>query len=195
MIKSVVSKPQTKELFCQQYWKKRMQTVRSKNNHNMPSLFDYNDYNLMVLGINSSKPQKSLENLDLSFKLSEPSKEKHICWRGITNPSYLYSKSFELTNYFNKCKNVQPGEILYMKEFPYVTPSCDYAKSYISNLAKDYDNILFEIEVPEGTLFLNNGDRNVLQRCSKFLCTDTKRVKDNDKIYQHIKLTLLPRDV
>lgn len=195
MLKSIVPKPQNKELFCQQYWRKRMQTVNSKNNYNMPSLFDYHDYNLLVLGVNSSKTQNLLGILDLSFKLFKPSKEKYIFWRGITNPFYMYSKSSKLTDYFNKSKNIQPGEILYMKEFPYVSSSCDYAKSHISNLSKNYINILFEIEIPKGTVFLNNGDRNILQRCSKFLCTDTKRVKDNNKIYQHIKLKLLSRDV
>jgi len=82
-----------------------------------------------------------------------------------------------------------------MKEFSYVSYNCNDAKSYISNLAKDYVNILFEIEVPKGTRFFNNGCRSVLQRCSKFLCTDTQRIKDGKKTYQHIKLTLLPHDI
>lgn len=53
-----------------------MQTVNSKNNYNMPSLFDYHDYNLLVLGVNSSKTQNLLGILDLSFKLFKPSKER-----------------------------------------------------------------------------------------------------------------------
>lgn len=197
MIKLTTPNLQTKELFCHKYWQNISQKVaHNKNNYFEPGLFDYNTFNLNVLGINPFKCKKLLGRLDLSFKQFKPTKEKITVWRGITNPSSFYQDIPELFDYFNKCRNIRPGEIIYMREFPYTSCSCDYAKSFISNLSKDFVNLLFEIEIPKGTRLLYDGDRNVLQRCSKYLCTDNKMINDNKKgIYQHIKLTLLPRDV
>lgn len=133
--------------------------------------------------------------MDLSFKLLEPCRKKCIMWRGVTNPSFLYPDILEIANYFNKCKNIKPGQILYTKEFAYTSYDSNYAKSFISKLSKDFENILFEIEIPKGAKFLNEGDINILQRCSKFLCRKTQRVKDGEKTFQHIQLTMLPRDI
>lgn len=194
MIKSIPAPPQTKELFCHKYWRQMKKRATSNPDENRVGLFDYSDFNLVTLGINSDKPSKPLRDLDLSFRMFEPSKKAYVTWRGVSDPSCLYADNKTLVNYFNKCKNVQVGETLCMKEFPYVSASPHYAKSFISNNAKDYVNILFEIEIPKGTRFYNNCDRNVLQRSSRFMCTDTKRVQDKDSTYQHIKLTLLPRE-
>ena len=181
------------DFFCQKYWHAiKKQVSSNKQHYEKPSLFDYNAYNYALLSIKESdKELVKLGDLDLSFKLFEPSKKKYVMWRGVTN---LYcQKNRILKDYFNKCKNIKPGEILYLKEFPYVSCERDFAKSYILNL-KDNENILFEIKIPKGTRFLNNGFRSVLPRCSKFLCTDTRKIKEKETTYQHIKLTLLPKD-
>lgn len=194
MIKSIIPKASKQELFCQKYWQKMGVRLNSeKNRYCSPCLFDYSNYNYYVLGISPCKP-KLLWDLDASFKASKLSKERIIVWRGITNPSYLYPDNSQIGNYFDKCKNIKPGEILYMKEFPYITNSKNYAMSFISNFYKT-TNLLFEIEIPKGTPLPFDINRTVLQRCSKFVCTDTQRVKDNGITYQHIKLTLLPRDI
>lgn len=197
-MKPITPKTQTQELFCQQYWRKvKNKALLPKTQWEKPHLFDYHDCNYDILNLNPSRPRdkKLLGNLDLSFKFFEPSKEKYTTWRGVTNPLARYEYEPELNNYFEKCKNIKPGEILYMKEFPYVSIDCDYAKTYINPYAKDHEHILFEIEIPEGTCFLDGMYRSVLQRCSKFLCTGTEKAKDGDRNFQHIKLTLLPRDV
>lgn len=196
-MKPIMLRTNPRELFCQKYWQTiKRQTRIQKQEYQKPDLFDYNTYNYILLGINKpNKKQIKLCDLDLSFKLLEPSKKKYTLWRGITDPSFYFENAPILKKYFNKCKNIQPGEILYMKELPYLSNDCNHAKSYISNLAKDYVNILFEIEIPKGTCFFNNGCRSVLRRCSKFLCTDTQRIKDKEKTYQHIKLTLLPQNI
>lgn len=198
MINRMTPKAQNQELFCQKYWRKmKNKALLSKIGRQEPHLFDYHDCNYNILNINTSKTtdNKSLGNLDLAFKFFEPSKEKYTTWRGVTNPLYYKKDLTQLNNYFEKCKNIKLGEILYMNEFPYVSMDYKYAMAYISNAAKDYEHILFEIEIPEGTCFLNDICRNVLQRCSKFLCTGTEKVQDGEKTFQHIKLTLLPRDV
>lgn len=194
MLKTIMPKLPEQELFCQKYWQKMRSMVNSdKNCYCRTSLFSYSSHNYNVLGINPHKPQ-FLRDLDLSFKVSKLNKEKFIAWRGITASSYFYPNATGIANYFNKCKNIQPGEVFYMKEFPYITVQEDYAKSFISSSSKDV-NILFEIEIPKGVPLPFNNGRTVLQRCSKFLCTETKRVNDMGKTYQHIKLKLLPRDV
>ena len=187
-------KTSKQELFCQKYWQKMVGQLNSaENRYCSPCLFDYSSHNCNVLGISPCKP-KLLGNLDASFKVSELSKEKITVWRGIKNPSSFYPNNPQIENYFEKCKNIQPGETLYMNEFPYITNSKDYAMSFISNFYKA-TNLLFEIEIPKGTPLPFDSHRTVLQRGSKFVCTDTQRVKDNGITYQHIKLTLLPRDI
>lgn len=194
MIKSIIPKAAKQELFCQKYWQKMGARLTSeKRRYDVPSLFDYSYHNYNVLGI-SPCDHKLLGELDASFKVSELSKEKITVWRGVSNPSYFYPDNQQIGNYFEKCKNIQPGETLYMVEFPYITNSKDYATSFISNFSKA-TNLLFEIEIPKGTPLPFDSNRTVLQRCSKFVCTDTQKVKDNRKTYQHIKLKLLPRDV
>lgn len=184
----------SQDFFCQKYWRAiRKQVSSNKQNYKNPDLFDYNDYNYVLLGIKKNTGnQIKLGDLDLSFKLFEPAKKKYVMWRGVTDPSYFYENIPTLNNYFNKCKNIKTGEILCMKEFSYISCDCAYAKNFICS--PNDVNILFEIEIPEGTRFFNNGTRNVLPRCSKFLCTSTKKIKDKKKTYQHIKLTLLPKD-
>lgn len=194
MIKAIMPQHPKQELFCQKYWRKILNNhINADNNCCRPDLFDYSSHTCNVLGLNLDSTY-GVRDLDLSFKVSKLSKEKFVAWRGVTNPSCFYPEGSVIANYFDKCKNIQPGEIFYMKGYPYITCSEDYAKSFISNLSKDV-NILYEIEIPKGTPLPFDRNRTVLQRCSKFLCTDSRRVNDSGKIYQHIKLTLLPRDV
>lgn len=194
MIKLICPKTKSQELFCQKYWRAvRQKAIKSKDYIEEPHLFDYTSFNRVLLGVAYQTPKKYLGKLDLSFKLCEPSAEAYTTWRGVTDPSF-YGLDI-LKDYFNKCKNIKPGETLYLKEFPYTSKQINEAKFFMSGFATDYVNILFEIEIPKGTPLFSDGIRKVIQRYSKYECVGTKRVKEGDMTYQHIKLKLLPREI
>lgn len=197
MLKSIVSKPQNKELFCQTYWKNiKLREVPSA------SAREFHDFNNYIMqkdkSYSHSYMQKTCIENDLALRFRLKSLPKTITFfRGITNPDLRESPLPEyIKNLFQKSIKLKKNDIIYMPEYSFWSNSKFHALDYIvSSTVKP--GVLYEITVPKGT---KNYDYFItilliLKRGSKFSCISNEKIIDGSNSYNHIKLELLPRDI
>lgn len=188
------SNSQSKELFCQTYWKNLKQ--RNIPGQTAREFHDFNNYIMQKdKSYSHSYMQKSCIANDLALRFRLKSLQKTITYfRGITNPDFRESPSPEyIKNLFQRSIKLKKNDILYMPEYSFWSNS--YALDYVvSEPAKP--GILYEITIPEGAKIYDYFDSLlILKRASKFSCISNEKIIDGTKTYNHIKLELLPRDV
>lgn len=200
MIKPVSSYIQTRELFCHKYWQ---QVLKNTTTISSPAgRFDFRDANEELMGLNNfhlphTYLNELIKNNDLTLKLlSKPIPQKLVLWRGIPNPLNSDDNSLKyLQNLFQKCINLKKNEVIHMPEYSFWTDRKQTALRYANDqILKSPNGILYELTVPKNSN-LYTKIYTILQRYSKFLCTDNTQIIEDGKTYNHIKLTLLPKDI
>lgn len=187
-----------KELFCHTYWKNK-QTIKNLQDI---SRFNFTDASRDILNmddyyLSSGKLKSVVQDCDLHQRLlSQPVKKSLTLYRGIPNPTHSDDKDFNyIKTIFNKCINLKKGDTLYMPEYSFWSDHKMEALQYANYKVSDakQQGILYELEIPKDTP-LYECIYIILKRCSKFICTSNKKIKKDNKAYNHIKLKLLPRD-
>ena len=197
MIKINKSETKTAELFCRKYWNNVKNQV-----HKIPSVsrFDFNDASYEIMCLDNVYQSmgtlgKLIKKNDLVQKLSEkPVTKDVVLYRGISEPVIFNTNTNYIKSLFNKCINLKKGNTLYMPEYSFWSESKSVAFQYKQSPQQEQRGILYELNVPKG-FKLYHKIYPILRRYSKFLCTDNKKIINNNSQYNHIKLTLLPRDI
>lgn len=187
------SNTQSKELFCQTYWKNLKR--RNIPGQTASEFHDFNNYIMQKDKLHShAYMQKLCIANDLALRLRLTSLPKTITFfRGITDPDLRESSSEYMKNLFQKSIKLKKNDILYMPEYSFWSDR--YALDYVvSKPAKP--GILYEITVPKGIKTYDYfTSLLILKRASKFSCISNEKIFDGTLTYNHIKLELLPRDV
>ncbi len=197
MIKIFTPKVKTKELFCRQYWKNVKEHV-----HTLPTIsrFDFNDASYEIMCLDNVYQSmgtlgKLIKKNDLVQKLSErPVSQDFVLYRGISEPVIYNTNTKYIEALFKKCINLKKGNFLYMPEYSFWSDSKKIAFQYKHSPNQERQGILYELKIPKGTKLYQKA-YTILRRYSKFLCIDNKMIMQNNEKYNHIKLTLLPRDI
>ena len=189
---------QTQKLFCRQYW----DSCAAENNLR-PLSRDYVTLHGQLNGINhffvsggnpehlSQKfmytgltPKEMISKTDREFKRIKPTEKILTAFRCIGEKPDFFS---EYTLY-KKRLDIQKGDIINMREYAYATSDISYARGYLTNDR----GILYEIEIPEKARVSVKGQGTnneiVFPRSSRFECTETKRIKNDNEDYLHVKL-------
>lgn len=166
------------------------------------SIFDFYDANYELMGLDNSylssgnlnhivKQNDLVQNLEL-----KRTKKDMVLWCGIENPSTYEGERFSyVKNLFNKCINLKKGDIFHMPEYSFWSNNKSVALIYAKPKSTvEEQGLVYELRVPKGSEVYENS-HHIFRRYSKFLCTDNQKVVDGNKIYNHIKLELLPRDI
>lgn len=190
------SNSQSKELFCQTYWKNFK--PRNFPGQNARAFHDFNNY---IMQKDKSYSHVYMQKLcianDLALRFRLKSLPKTITFfRGITNPDFRETPSPEyIKKLFQRSIKLKKNDILYMPEYSFWSNRKFYALDYIAS-EPTKPGILYEITVPKGT---KNYDYFtsllILKRGSKFSCISNEKIIDGTNSYNRIKLELLPRDI
>lgn len=190
------SNSQSKELFCQTYWK-------NSKRRNIPcqTAIEFHDFNNYIMQKDKSSSHSCMQKLcianDLALRFRLKSLPTDITFfRGITNPDYRKTRSAEyIKNLFQRSIKLKKNDILYMPEYSFWSNSKSYSFDYVV-LDTTKPGILYEITVPKGTKNYDYFDSLlILKRGSKFSCISNEKIIDGTNSYNHIKLELLPRDI
>lgn len=178
----------TQELFCQKYW----HTILKKKITNPEiSRFDIADINLNLMRLDNNQLsnnelQALIKHSDIALNLlSKPIKNDITLWRGIPKPdkSHKYIK-----NLFNISTKLKKGDTFYIPQYSFWTTNPQIALKYANQ-----NGLIYELKISKGTNIFEK-IFPILQRASKFLCTQNTKIKENNLKLNHIKLKLLPRD-
>lgn len=185
---------QSKELFCQTYWK----NLKPQNTPGQTAR-GFHDFNNYIMQKDKSYSHTYMQKLckanDLALRFRLKSLPKTITFfRGITNPDFRESPSPEyIKNLFQKSIKLKKNDTLYMPEYSFW--SNRYALDYVAS-KPDKPGILYEITISEGAKIYDYFDSLlILKRASKFSCIINEKIIDGTNSYNHIKLELLPRNV
>lgn len=189
---------ENKPLFCHEYWKacKEQGVIRQTNNESV-SLHGYlnginhhfitspNPKHMNVNFMNLDKtPREMIRLTDMEFKELKPTEKTLNVFRCIGEKPDFFSE-YKL---YKKRLGIKKGDLIDMKEYSYATSNKSYATGYLSNNR----GIMYEIEVPKGSRVSRTGnetcDEIVFPRSSKFECTGTEQIKDNDSDFLRVKL-------
>ena len=176
------------ELFCQKYWHT---ILKKKITNPQISRFDIADANLNLMGLDSkhlstSELQALIKHSDIALKvLAKPIKNDITLWRGVPKPdkSPKYVK-----NLFKISKKLKKGDNFHIPQYSFWTTNPQIALKYANQ-----NGLIYELKISKGTNILEK-IFPILQRASKFLCTQNTKIKENNLKLNHIKLQLLPRE-
>ena len=193
MIKPILPKINSTELFCHKYWKRILKDAKPLEAtavYHHPSL---TDINFSVLRRNRSTSisifgaRRMIPNIDKEFKLLPPTTENLTLWRGVAMPNYRERKFYDT---FNRAYNVKKGDIIHMPEYAYAAPERKVAEWYTRTGTR---NIIYEIEVPKGAR-ISHSFNYVFPRYSKFECIDINTDNTTISPIKHIKLRYILPD-
>lgn len=188
MIKSTIPKMPNKELFCQKYWRTVLERKKTIERGLTTQHMDFLNRRILGLrnGYNSNKAyQKALFNADFAIKTSKPLKWKRVLYRGVSK-----GENSDLTEYFNKCKNLKKGDYICFPQYAFITKYKELAKLHMHK--KSNESLFFQITIPRNAKILTLNYNYCLPRNSILLCTGVKNKKYDDGIYKYIKLKLIP---
>lgn len=197
---------EAKDLFCHQYWAKMQEKGYLKEarhssvdmhgylngiNHHFITSPNPKHMDLPAVGIELT-PREMITLSDVQFKALKPTTEAMTVYRGIGEKPDFFSE-YKL---YKQRLGIKKGDVIDMKEYAYATSDKSYAQVYMPNNS----GIMYEIEVPKGARVSQQGsgtstDEIVFPRSSKFECTGTERIKDENNDYLKVKLKyLLPNE-
>lgn len=136
-------------------------------------------------------PRQMITKTDFEFKTIAPTDQKIIAYRCIGEKPEFFSEY----SLYKKSLNVQKGDTVVMREYAYATSDLSYANVYMPNGR----GILYEIEIPEGSKVSRTGygvrNEIVFPRSSRFTCTGTEKIKNDNEEYLRVKLQYIkPKD-
>lgn len=195
MIKPILPKTNTQELFCHQYWRKALKGATPPSNPN--AVYNHTlltDVNMAVLRRNRDNimsrftAQRIIRHSDSEFKQLKPIEKDMTLWRGVSIPSYREDQFYDT---FNKASNVKKGDIIHMPEYAYASTERSTANLYAP---KGKRGIIYEIEVPKGAKISHSFDY-VFPRYSKFECLNVELGEEILNPRKHIKLRYILPDI
>lgn len=174
MIKPIGTTPIKTKLFCQEYWRKvvnsAQQTAKQSSVSMHSNLFEINTdllRNYKPLAFVPTSTQKIITNSDKEFKLLAPIPEDMVLWRGISAPGY---KEPEALKAFNQAAMIQKGDVIHMPEYAFAATKRKTAELYAPQNKR---GVIYEIEVPKGAR-ISHSFNYIFPRFSIFECLETK---------------------
>ncbi len=200
-ITTATTKPlKEKELFCHQYWQQMKETgvVRPKIkkcvelhgeihgiNHHLITGTNPQYMDEIFMGTKLT-PRQMITKTDIDFKSLPPLEAPVTAYRCIGEKPDFFSE-YKL---YKKRLNTQKGDVINMREYSYSTPDMSYARRYLPNNR----GILYEITYPEGAQVSRAGSEVVAPRSSKYRCTGTEHIKNDEEDFTKISLEYILPD-
>lgn len=203
MVRPILLQPKPGEFFCQTYWRsifaqdsKIPDTDRFRYRVNKYNVFAANQALHGVeedISLEPKKLQKIISRTDKEIRSYSPTVLGKTLWRGITTPEFHSSPPQFTVRLYENCFKLKEGDIIYMKEFPFMSSIKKTAQNY--SISPGKENLLYNITIPDGMHILRKGNMYILPRYSKFVCTGSQRFTENNRVFKQINLKLLPRDI